>query len=34
VFRFLKESLTRVYGVDWYEELEVIYAEWLKREGA
>jgi hypothetical protein len=34
VFRFLKESLTRVYGADWYEELEGIYAEWLKRPGA
>ncbi len=30
VFRFLKESLTRAYGADWYEELEVIYAEWSK----
>ena len=31
VFRFLKESLTRAYGAEWYEELEVIYAEWLKQ---
>ncbi|MEO5585017.1 MAG: DUF3109 family protein [Flavobacteriales bacterium] len=31
VFRFLKESLTRVYGADWYDELEVIYEEWLKQ---
>jgi hypothetical protein len=34
VFRFLKESLTRVYGADWYEELEVIYEEWLKQRKA
>jgi hypothetical protein len=31
VFRFLKDSLTRKYGAEWYEELEVLYAEWLKR---
>lgn len=31
VFRFLKSSLTRAYGADWYEELEGIYAEWLKQ---
>lgn len=30
VFRFLKGALTRVYGAEWYAELEVIYAEWLK----
>ena len=30
-FRFLKDSLTRVYGADWYAELEEIYAEWLKQ---
>lgn len=34
VFRFLKESLTRVYGADWYEELEVVYEEWLKQQRA
>ncbi len=31
VFRFLKDALVRKYGVDWYEELEVLYQEWLKR---
>jgi hypothetical protein len=31
VFRFLKDSLTRKYGAEWYEELEVLYQEWLKR---
>ena len=31
VFRFLKGPLTRAYGADWYEELEVIYQEWLKQ---
>lgn len=31
VFRFLKESLTRRYGADWYDGLEAIYAEWVKQ---
>lgn len=31
VFRFLKDSLTRAYGADWYAELEVIYGEWEKQ---
>jgi hypothetical protein len=31
VFRFLKDSLTRKYGAEWYAELEVLYAEWVKR---
>jgi len=31
VFRFLKESLTRAYGAEWYDGLEVIYAEWVKQ---
>ena len=31
VFRFLKDSLTRKYGAEWYDELEVLYAEWVKR---
>jgi hypothetical protein len=30
-FRFLKDALTRVYGKEWYDELEVIYAEWLRQ---
>jgi hypothetical protein len=30
VFRFLKEALTRKYGNTWYDELEAIYAEWVK----
>ncbi|HEY0978033.1 MAG TPA: DUF3109 family protein [Flavobacteriales bacterium] len=30
VFRFLRNSLTRAYGEDWYNELEGIYAEWEK----
>lgn len=30
VFRFLKESLVRKYGTEWYDELEVLYAEWCK----
>lgn len=31
VFRFLKGALTRAYGADWYDELEGIYAEWVKQ---
>jgi hypothetical protein len=31
VFRFLKDSLVRKYGTEWYDELEVLYAEWSKR---
>lgn len=31
VFRFLKDSLVRKYGAEWYDELEVLYAEWSKR---
>ncbi|MCO5275397.1 MAG: DUF3109 family protein [Flavobacteriales bacterium] len=31
VFRFLKNALVREYGEEWYDELEVIYAEWVKR---
>jgi Fe-S-cluster containining protein len=31
VFRFLKESLTRAYGKEWYDELEVIYQAWVSR---
>jgi len=34
VVRFLKGSLTRVYGADWYDELEVIYEEWLKQQSS
>ena len=34
VFRFLKGPLTRAYGADWYDELEVIYQEWLKEPAA
>ena len=29
VFRFLKDSLTRKYGADWYAELEEVYAAWV-----
>jgi len=29
VFRFLKDSLTRKYGADWYAELEEVYTAWL-----
>ncbi len=32
VFRFLKESLIRKYGTEWYEELESIYVEFLALE--
>lgn len=28
VFRFLKDSLTRKYGVEWYTELEEVYTAW------
>ena len=28
VFRFLKDSLVRKYGTEWYDELEVLYTEW------
>ncbi|MFT3884628.1 MAG: DUF3109 family protein [Flavobacteriales bacterium] len=31
VFRFLKNALTRAYGADWYDELELVYTEWLKQ---
>lgn len=31
VFRFLKDSLVRKYGAQWYDELEVLYAEWSRR---
>lgn len=30
VYRFLKDALVRAYGQEWYDELEVIHAEWLK----
>ena len=29
VFRFLKDSLTRKYGAEWYAELEEVYTAWL-----
>jgi len=29
VFRFLKDSLTRKYGAEWYAELEEIHAVWV-----
>ena len=32
VFRFLKESLVRRYGQEWYDDLEIIYQEWVKRQ--
>lgn len=31
VFRFLKESLVRKYGADWYTELEELYVAWRQR---
>ncbi len=31
VFRFLKDSLTRKYGAEWYTELEEVYAAWQER---
>lgn len=31
VFRFLKDALTRKYGTDWYDELELLYQEWRRR---
>lgn len=31
VFRFLKNSLVRKYGEEWFNELEMLYAEWEKR---
>ena len=31
VFRFLKDPLTRVYGEKFYEELEIIYKEFIKQ---
>ena len=33
VFRFLKDSLTRKYGADWYAELEEVYTAWLADKG-
>jgi hypothetical protein len=30
VFRFLEESITRVFGKDFYSEMEVVYNEWKK----
>lgn len=30
-FRFVKNALIRAYGQEWYDELEVIYEEWLKQ---
>jgi hypothetical protein len=30
-FRFLKEAIERVYGEDFYKELEKIYKEWKKQ---
>jgi len=32
VFRFLKDPITRVYGTEFYEELEIVYKELSKRE--
>jgi len=32
VFRFLKDSLTRVFGAGFYDELERVYEEWRKRD--
>jgi hypothetical protein len=34
VFRFLKDALTRVYGEEFYKELEVVYRELIKRSKA
>ncbi len=31
VFRFLKDSITRVYGNKFYDEMEKVYEEWRKR---
>lgn len=33
VFRFLKAALTREYGAEWYETLEVVYGEWMRQKG-
>lgn len=32
VFRFLKSALVRKYGTEWYDELEVLYTEWSKKD--
>lgn len=34
VFRFLKDSLTRAYGKEWYDELEEVYTAWTEMEAA
>ncbi|MGC9343067.1 MAG: DUF3109 family protein [Bacteroidales bacterium] len=31
VFRFLKDSIVRAWGIDFYNELEVVYKEWKNR---
>lgn len=31
VFRFLKDPLIRAYGKEWYDELEIIYQEWISQ---
>lgn len=31
VFRFLKDPLIRAYGKEWYDELEIIYHEWINQ---
>lgn len=31
VFRFLKDPLIRAYGKEWYDELEIIYHEWMSQ---
>lgn len=33
-FRFVQHALKRAYGEEWYEELEVVYEEWLKHRAA
>ena len=33
VFRFLKDSLVRRYGQEWYDELELIHTEWCRAKG-
>lgn len=31
VFRFLKDPLIRAYGKEWYDELEIVYHEWISQ---
>lgn len=33
VFKFLKDPLIRMYGAEWYEQLEIVYQQWTQENG-